>query len=59
MKLDLTAEKDGFVADTAVTVGVGELSQTSAALSRCAEQAFFEATAVARAGNRVRTLVAP
>jgi methionyl aminopeptidase len=53
VKLDLTAEKDGFIADAAVTVGVGTVSATSAALAHCAERAFYEGAKVARAGNRV------
>jgi len=53
VKLDLVAEKDGFFADAAVTVTVGEVSQTASALVRCAESAFRLAAKVARAGNRV------
>src|SRR5438105_2002783 len=37
VKLDLTAEKDGFVADAAVTVAVGSASETAEALIKCAE----------------------
>jgi methionyl aminopeptidase len=53
VKLDVTAEKDGFVADAAVTVGVGEVSPVAAALKHCAERSFREALKVAHAGNRV------
>jgi methionyl aminopeptidase len=53
VKLDLVAEKDGFFADAAVTVRVGEVSATAHARVRCAESAFHEATKAARAGNRV------
>jgi len=53
VKLDLVAEKDGFYADAAVTVSVGEVSATAGALARCAESAFEQASQVARAGNRV------
>ncbi|MGD0363988.1 MAG: type I methionyl aminopeptidase [Bryobacteraceae bacterium] len=53
VKLDLTAEKDGFVADAAVTVRVGVVSATADALTRCAESAFRQALKVATAGNRV------
>ena len=53
VKLDLVAEKDGFFADAAVTVGVGEVSAKAAALMRCAESAFHQAAKAARAGNRV------
>jgi methionyl aminopeptidase len=53
VKLDVTAEKDGFVADAAVTVRVGKISATADALARCAESAFRQALKVARVGNRV------
>jgi methionyl aminopeptidase len=53
VKLDLVAEKDGFYADAAVTVSVGEVSDEAAALARCAVTAFRMAARVARAGNRV------
>ncbi|HYL83723.1 MAG TPA: type I methionyl aminopeptidase, partial [Candidatus Angelobacter sp.] len=53
VKLDLVAEKDGFFADAAVTVRVGAVPETAAALARCAESAFQQATRSARAGNRV------
>jgi methionyl aminopeptidase len=53
VKLDLVAEKDGFFADAAVTVKVGEVSSTADALVRCAESAFHHAAKAARAGNRV------
>jgi methionyl aminopeptidase len=53
VKLDLVAEKDGFFADAAVTVAVGEVSPSAAALIRCAESAFHLAAKSARAGNRV------
>jgi methionyl aminopeptidase len=53
VKLDLVAEKDGYVADAAVTVVVGETSETARALARCAESAFHMAAREARAGNRV------
>jgi methionyl aminopeptidase len=53
VKLDLTAEKDGFVADAAVTVRVGTVSATADALTRCAESAFRQALKVATVGNRV------
>jgi len=53
VKLDLTAEKSGFVADAAVTVRVGEVSETADALIRCAERAFRQGAKAAHAGNRV------
>ena len=53
VKLDLVAEKEGYYADAAVTVAVGEVASTAAALVRCAESAFHLAAKVATAGNRV------
>jgi methionyl aminopeptidase len=53
VKLDLVAAKDGYFADAAVTVTVGEASATAKALARCAESAFHLAAREARAGNRV------
>lgn len=53
VKLDVTAEKDGFVADAAVTVRIGKVSPTADALARCAESAFRQALKAARIGNRV------
>lgn len=56
VKLDVTAEKDGFIADAAVTVGAGKLSPAADALARCAESAFRQALTAARAGNRVHEI---
>jgi methionyl aminopeptidase len=53
VKLDLTAEKDGYVADAAVTVAVPPVAAETERLVRCAERAFGEALGVAQAGNRV------
>jgi methionyl aminopeptidase len=53
VKLDLVAEKDGYFADAAVTVRVGEVSASADALVRCAESSFQQALHVARTGNRV------
>jgi methionyl aminopeptidase len=53
LKLDVTVEKDGFMADAAVTVPVGEVSEEKARLVACAERAFSKAMLVARAGFRV------
>src|SRR5215467_9629069 len=52
VKLDLVAVKDGFFADAAITVRVGNVSTTADALVRCAEAAFWKAMAVARVGFR-------
>ena len=56
VKLDVTAEKDGYYADAAITVRVGTVSDTADALARCAESAFHHAMAVARAGFRVNEI---
>jgi methionyl aminopeptidase len=56
VKLDATADKDGYFADAAVTVCVGEVSPTAKALANCAESAFRQAVKVARAGNRINEI---
>jgi methionyl aminopeptidase len=48
VKLDVTAEKDGFMADAAVSVPVGKISLQAASLIRCAQLAFERALRVAR-----------
>ena len=53
VKLDVTIEKDGFMADAAVTVAVGEVTDERQRLMACAERAFAKAMLVARAGFRV------
>jgi len=53
VKLDVTIEKDGFMADAAVTVPVGEVTAERQRLIACAERAFAKAMLVARAGFRV------
>jgi methionyl aminopeptidase len=53
VKLDVTVEKNGFMADAAITVPVGKVSAQAEKLMTCAEQAFQKAMLVARAGFRV------
>ena len=53
VKLDVTIEKDGLMADAAVTVPVGKVSHDRLRLIECAERAFTKAMLVARAGFRV------
>ncbi|MGA8437092.1 MAG: type I methionyl aminopeptidase [Candidatus Sulfotelmatobacter sp.] len=53
VKLDVTIEKDGFMADAAVTVPVGQVTEERRHLVECAERAFQKAMLVARAGFRV------
>jgi methionyl aminopeptidase len=56
VKLDLTAEKDGYHTDSAMTVQVPPGTQAAAELSHCAERAFRQALAAARSGNSVREI---
>jgi methionyl aminopeptidase len=56
VKCDVTAEKDGFVADAAVTVRIGQVADKAEALARCAERAFRQGLAAARVGNRTRDI---
>ena len=53
LKLDVTIEKDGYMADAAVTVPVGTVEEESLRLAACAERAFQMAMLVERAGFRV------
>lgn len=53
VKLDVTIEKDGFMADAAITVPVGEVTEERRRLADCAERSFNKAMLVARAGFRV------
>ncbi len=53
LKLDVTVEKDGFMADAAETVAVGKVSPEAERLMACARRAFEKAMLVARAGFRV------
>jgi len=52
VKLDVTAEKDGFMADACITVPVGKVSARAAALAEAAEKAFFAALREVRPGRR-------
>ncbi len=53
VKLDVTVEKDGFMADAAITVPVGTVTEEKQRLIACAERAFQKAMLVAREGFRV------
>src|SRR5688572_32545305 len=53
VKLDVTVEKDGYIADAARSVVVPPASRTAHRLAACASSAFQGALAVARAGVRV------
>ena len=56
VKLDVTVEKDGYVADAARTVAVGPVSDQARRLAACAVSAFDAAVQVARAGVRVNEI---
>jgi methionyl aminopeptidase len=53
VKLDVTLEVDGYIADAARTVIVGTGSDEATRLAACVEAAFDASLDVARAGNRV------
>ena len=58
VKLDLTAEKDGYHTDSAVSVEVPSTKPNTTArdLARCAERAFRQALAAAKVGNRTKDI---
>lgn len=56
VKLDTTAEKDGYMADAAITVAVTPSREPARRLAACAQAAFFQAMKAARAGNRVNDI---
>ena len=56
VKLDLTAVKDGYHTDSAVSIQVPPVVEKSRELAHCAERAFRQALTVARVGNRTRDI---
>jgi methionyl aminopeptidase len=56
VKLDVTAEKNGYVADAARTVIAGRGAEEASRLQACAIAAFEAALAVAKAGRRVNVI---
>lgn len=59
LKLDVTIQKDGYMADAAETILVGAQPLATGLgprLAECARRAFHAATRAARAGNRVRDI---
>jgi len=56
VKLDVTVERDGYMADAARTVVVDGGAPEARRLVRCAEQAFEAALDVASAGRKVREI---
>ena len=53
VKIDVTAELDGYIADAAVTVALPPSSPVHERLRDCAESAFGRAVSVARAGRSI------
>jgi methionyl aminopeptidase len=53
VKLDVTAELDGFIADAAITVPVGVVSVQARSLCAAAEAAFWRAARTAKAGTPI------
>jgi methionyl aminopeptidase len=56
VKLDVTVEKDGYIADAARTVAVGPVTDTARRLLECAQAAFEAGLGVARAGVPVNEI---
>jgi len=56
VKLDVTVEKDGYVADAARSVIVESGSDVATRLAQCARDAFAAALAVAKAGRKVNEI---
>jgi methionyl aminopeptidase len=56
VKIDVTAELDGYVADAARTVAVEPASERALKLAACARAAFGRALGAARAGRRTRDI---
>lgn len=56
VKLDVTAQKNGYVADAAITVAVPPASTTALNLLWCAERAFRKGLRAARAGRPIREI---
>jgi methionyl aminopeptidase len=56
VKLDLTAEKDGFHTDSAVSIEVSPCSSKTRELAHCAEKAFRQGLAAATAGNLTKDI---
>jgi methionyl aminopeptidase len=56
VKIDVTAELDGYIADSAATVVVPPVEPVKERLKECAEAAFSRAAAVARAGRPINKI---
>ncbi len=56
VKLDVTAELSGYIADAAVSVVAGQGTPVAARLARCAEAAFQKALRATRAGEPLNAI---
>jgi len=56
VKIDVTAELDGFIADAAITVLIPPITTAANNLAQCARSAFRRALAVATARTRIAEL---
>lgn len=56
VKLDVTFEKDGYMADAAITVPVEPVADEARRLALCVERAFQQAMRVARARHRINEI---
>ncbi len=56
VKLDLTAVKDGYHTDSAVSIQVPPTQEKPRELAHCAEHAFRQALAAAHPGNRTKDI---
>ena len=56
VKIDVTAELDGFVADAAITVTLPPVTGEARRLRKCAQRAFARAMTVARTGTPIREI---
>jgi methionyl aminopeptidase len=56
VKIDVTAELDGYMADAATTVALAPAAKRKQQLAACAESALQKAIAVARAGQPIYTI---
>lgn len=56
VKLDVTAELDGYMADAAISVPLDPSTRTVRSLAACAEAAFWKALPGARAGRKINEI---
>ncbi len=56
VKLDVTVEKDGYLADAAETVAVPPISNQKQRLMDCAREAFYRALRAAKAGELINEI---